>query len=533
MAARADTLRTGDLTMQTLSGLDATFLYLETAQTPMHVGTFCRYALPEPATQPRFSLHRAVTAHIAQRLHLASVFTRKLSPMPLDLGHPSWVQAPEVDLDFHIRKASGRSLTLEKVLERVAVLHTQRLDRDRPLWEFHVFDRVRCPDGSVCGAMYCKIHHATLDGKSGTILSQAIMDLSATPRKVLPHQADVALHQDPQLVERLGALFSNTLAQYAKLIKALPQVTQALGSTLAQRGVGKGSAGPSSKMPIALAPLTDFNIAVGTERSIGTTSLPWDDCHAIARRVEGSFNDIVLWICATALRNYLAQHSRVPRKPLLAAMPVSLRAQGNTEYATQASMTVVNLGTQFANPHKRLQAIMASTHRVKGAMVKLKSLLPTDYPSFLAPWIVGGAAKAAFKTYSATGLSKHLPMPANLVISNVPGPTEPLYLAGARMLSFHPLSIVVHGVALNITVQTYAGRVEFGIVADRQALPQVQDLVDALDAAFAEGCALWLKDASPKTAKPQVAKVTQKRAPQTAAAPLSRKRAAKTAKVKT
>lgn len=531
--------------MQTLSGLDASFLYLETAQTPMHVGTFCRYELPPAPARPAYSLHRAVTAHIAQRLHLAPIFTRKLSPMPLDLGHPVWVQANEVDLDFHIRKVKRGAITLSQALDKVTDLHAQRLDRSRPLWEFHVFDRVRCPDGSVCGALYCKIHHATLDGKSGTILSQAIMDLSATPRAVPPPQAHAEPCEEPKLGQKLGALFSNTWAQYAKLLKALPQATQALGSTVAHRSIRHSGTGLRPQMPLTLAPLTEFNIAVGTERSIGTTSFAWDDCHAMAHAVGGSFNDIVLWICATALRNYLAQHSRIPRKPLLAAMPVSLRTQGNTDYATQASMTVVTLGTQFADPHKRLQAIMASTHRVKGAMVKLKGLLPTDYPSFLAPWIVGGAAKAAFKTYSATGLSKRLPMPANLVISNVPGPTAPLYLAGARMLSFHPLSIVVHGVALNITVQTYAGSVEFGVVADRQALPEADDLVHALEAAFNEGCTLWLAEPpptlkpAPKHAKqtnppqPQVAKVTKKRPSPAPAALHSPKPTGKTAKVKT
>jgi diacylglycerol O-acyltransferase / wax synthase len=517
--------------MQTLSGLDATFLYLETPQTPMHVGTFCRYELP---TLPRYSLHQAVTAHIAQRLQLAPIFTRKLSPMPLDLGHPAWVQASEVDLDFHIRKVKGRSLTLAQAQALVTQLHTQRLDRSRPLWEFHVFDRVRCPDGSVCGAMYAKIHHATLDGKSGTILSQAIMDLSATPREVPPPKAITGIAPDPKLAQKLSAMFSNTWAQYAKLLKALPEAAQAVGSTVARQSVRADSGSPRPKMPLSLAPLTDFNVAVGTERSVGTTSLPWADCDAMAKAVGGSFNDIVLWICATALRNYLAQHDRIPRKPLLAAMPVSLRAQGNTDYATQASMTVVSLGTQFADPRKRLETIMASTHKVKGAMVQLKSLLPTDYPSFLAPWIVGGAAKAAFKTYSATGLSKRLPMVANLVISNVPGPTMPLYLAGARMLSFHPLSIVVHGVALNITVQTYAGSVEFGVVADRQALPQAQDLVSALEAAFEEGRQLWLPTPpKARTTRTPVTKVTQKRSSSATTAVRSRKPRAKTAKVKT
>ena len=207
----------------------------------------------------------------------------------------------------------------------------------------------------------------------------------------------------------------------------------------------------------------------------------------MAKAVGGSFNDIVLWICATALRTYLDQHGGIPKKSLLAAMPISLRADGNQDLNTQASMTVVELGTQFADPMKRLRAIMASTGKVKTAMVDLQGVLPTDYPSLFAPWIVGGIAKAAFKAYSATGLSHRLPMLANLVISNVPGPQAPLYMAGAKMLTNHPMSIVIHGVALNITIQTYAGSVDFGLIADKQAVPQVHDLTDALTQAFAAG----------------------------------------------
>lgn len=233
--------------------------------------------------------------------------------------------------------------------------------------------------------------------------------------------------------------------------------------------------------------MTDFNVAVTRERSFGTVSLPFADCRAMAKAVGGSFNDIVLWLCATALRTYLSQHGGIPKKSLLAAMPISLREDGNQDLNTQASMTVVELGTQYANPMKRLKTIMSSTAKVKTAMLDLKGLLPTDYPSLLAPWIVGGIAKAAFKAYSATGLSHRLPMLANLVISNVPGPQVPLYMAGAKMLTFHPMSIVVHGVALNITIQTYAGSVDFGLIADQQALPQMHELTKALQEAFQAG----------------------------------------------
>lgn len=137
-----------------------------------------------------------------------------------------------------------------------------------------------------------------------------------------------------------------------------------------------------------------------------------------------------------------------------------------------------------------MKAIMASTARVKRAMLDLKGILPTDYPSLLAPWIVGAVSKAAYKAYE-TGLSHRLPMLANLVISNVPGPQVPLYMAGAKMLTFHPLSIVTHGVALNITIQTYADFIDFGVVADRTAVPAIDELTDALTVAFEEGRLLF------------------------------------------
>ncbi len=161
----------------------------------------------------------------------------------------------------------------------------------------------------------------------------------------------------------------------------------------------------------------------------------------------------------------------------------------------------------MADPLQRLAAIQASTHKVKTARSHLKGLIPTDYPSLLAPWVVGGLAKAAYKTYQISGLSHRLPIPANLVISNVPGPQVPLYLAGARLMTFHPLSIVTHGLALNITIQTYAGQVDFGIVTDPNAMPEVQALCDALTQAFEEARTMLV--APPPTELPVLPKVAQ------------------------
>jgi WS/DGAT/MGAT family acyltransferase len=478
--------------MDTLSGLDATFLYLETPETPMHIGSFCLYELP-----PEFkgSWHKAVKSHIARRMHLAPIFQRKLGFMPLDLGHPVWIAAEDIDLDFHIRQVKGKTLTVRQAETVCAELHSQLMDRSQPLWEFHVFEHIQRPDGSLCAAVYSKVHHAALDGQGGAILTHAIMDIHATPRKVPPpHKVSKGAEEHNLGVSAMiGSLFSNSLAQYIRLIKALPHAATALVGTVVKQSISGSGTRKQPKSLLRLAPLTDFNVAITNERTFGTARIPFADCHAMAKAVGGSFNDIVLWICATALRSYLGQHSNIPKKSMLAAMPISLRENGNTDLNTQASMTVVELGTQYVNPLKRLQAIMTSSAKIKTARHDLKGLIPTDYPSLLAPWIVGGVAKAAFKVYRASGLTHRLPMMTNLVISNVPGPQVPLYMAGAKILTYHPMSIVLHGIALNITIQTYAGYVDFGVIADKKAVPHVHDLTDALVQAFDQGRQLFVQ----------------------------------------
>ncbi len=490
--------------MKTLSGLDATFLYLETPETPMHVGSLNLYELPRGF---KGSFHKAVQRHIAGRMHLAPIFTRRLAFMPFDLGHPIWVEADEVDLDFHIRKVPDKQLTVRQVQAMAAKLHGKLIDREHPLWEFYVFDSIKPPPGmAVEGKLvgfYSKIHHAALDGKGGTVLANAVLDLSATPREVAPPDPTRKRHTagDLKIGEMIGAIFSNSLAQYAKLARSLPTAASSLGGAVARqslRGGDKGVASLRPRSPIGLAPKTVFNVGITRDRAFATASIPFAESRAMAKAVGGTFNDIVLWICSTALRNYLLKHATLPKKPLIAAMPVSLREEGNKELNNQASITVVDLGTHLANPMKRMHAILASTAKVKQALVNLKSVLPTDYPSLLAPWLVGGAGKLAFKTYGRAGVAERLPSIANVAISNVPGPQVPLYLAGARMLTFHPLSIVMHGLALNITIQTYAGSVDFGVIADKKAVPHLQDLADALTAAFHEAQGLFVPSAPRK-----------------------------------
>ena len=247
--------------MKSLSGLDATFLYLETPETPMHVGSFHLYELPKGY---RGSFHRAVKQHIAGRIHLAPVFSRRLALMPLNLGHPIWVEADKVDLDFHVRKVPGGQLTVKQAEAMAAKLHGQLIDRQFPLWEFHVFDNIKPPAGMAVegklAALYSKIHHAALDGKGGTVLANALLDLSATPRAVAP--ADTSRKGrtagDLKVGEMIGAVFSNSLAQYAKLARSLPSAATSLGAMARQSITGgeKGLASLRAKSPIQLAPRT-------------------------------------------------------------------------------------------------------------------------------------------------------------------------------------------------------------------------------------------------------------------------------------
>jgi WS/DGAT/MGAT family acyltransferase len=272
------------------------------------------------------------------------------------------------------------------------------------------------------------------------------------------------------------------------------------------------------KSPVGLAPRTVFNAGITRDRVFATAAVPFAECRAMAKTVGGSFNDVVLWLCATALRDYLAKHDHVPKKPLVAAMPVSLREESNKELNNQASISLVELGTQHADPVKRMNAIMQSTAKVKSALANLKQVLPTDYPSLMAPWLVGGAGKALFKTYGRSGIVEKLPALANLAISNVPGPQVPLYLAGARMRTFHPISIILHGMALNITVQTYAGSVDFGVVGCPQAVPHVHDLAAALEKAFVQAKALFEPAPPQPVRKPAAKKRRTAKQPQALAA---------------
>ena len=475
--------------MNHLSGLDATFLYMETPETPMHVGGLNIFELP-PSYEGDFLDN--LRAHITQRMHLAPVFQRKLVNMPFELANPIWVADEDVDMEYHIRSTvlpkPGNRAQLDKLVGR---LHSSLLDRSRPLWEFYVIEGIETPADAPPGtrhvAFYSKVHHAAVDGEAGVALAHAIMDLSATPRAVRParQRRNAAGADTYGIAELTSGGLKNSAIQTIKLAKTLPTLARSVYQMLRPPKVADEASGTAlqEKAPTTwFGPRTPINVSITNQRVFSSLSLPLAEIKYISKGHGVTLNDVVLAICSGALRRYLRDLDCVPTAPLLAAVPVSLRAEGNTEMNTQASMMRISLASTIDDPLERLKAIRASSAAAKATTASMKSVLPTDFPSLGAPWLISGMASL----FGRSKLANKMPPVANVAISNVPGPKVALYMAGAKMLTYYPVSIAVHSMALNVTVQSYNGALDFGLIACRKAMPDLPELAAYMRAAHLE-----------------------------------------------
>lgn len=474
--------------MKHLSGLDASFLHLETPEMPMHIGGLILLDLPAGA-QGEFL--DAVKAHISQRMHLASVFTKKLALMPFDIANPVWVDDDDVDLDYHIRQIRlPKPGTMEQLEKYVGRLHSSLLDRSRPLWEFYVFDGLQ----SGQAAFYSKIHHAALDGQGAIVLAQALLDVTPTPRAVEPPPAHEKAPYEPLVSEMLSATARNTFAQCMKLVKGLPSGVKAVAGLLAPAKDENGKRHYGWPKGFSMAPRTPLNVSITNQRVFATVTVPLVQAQEVASAFGATLNDAVLGICSGAMRRYLDSKGALPAKSLVAALPISLRAAGNTDLNNQVSMMLLKLSSQVADPKKRMRAIVKASSAMKQTLAGVKAIMPTDFPSLGVPWLMS----ALVALYGRSRLADLLPPIANVCISNVPGSRVPLYLAGARMTTNFPVSIITHGVALNITVQSYNGALDFGVVACRRAMPDVSFFAECMRGAHQELLAL-ARAAAPAT----------------------------------
>ena len=455
--------------MRHLSVVDGAFLHLESPEMPMHVGSL---ALFEPPANPQNSWYDALKTHVMGRMHLAPVFTRKLALMPFDLANPVWIHDDDIDIDYHIRylvlNKPGTMVQLEALAAR---LHSSLLDRSRPLWEFYVIDGLA--DGRV--GFYSKVHHAAVDGQAAVAMANSVFDIAPEPRRVKPPRPARSNRYQLGVAELLGAALSNQVQQAVQFAKLVPPLgaaaLQAAKDALANRREKPADSNVKAASKFKLAPATPFNTSITNQRAFAGVSLPLGEVKQMGKLLGASINDMVLWLCSTALREYLAESRELPGKSLVAGVPISLRAEGDSSSNNQVSGTVIDLATQVKDPVERLRMIMAGTKAMKQQMGAFGSLIPTDFPSLGSPWLLSGLASL----YGRSRIADKLRI-ANVVISNVPGPQVPLYLAGAKMVGNYPLSIVVHGIALNITVQSYMGQLDFGLIACRRAMRDVDQL---------------------------------------------------------
>ena len=499
-----------------LSSMDASFLYLETPEMPMHVGSMAIFRLPDGYKGDFFEDFKAM---IASRMHVAPILKARLEKAPLDIDHPSWVEDDQFDIDRHIFRASLPAPRDRATLERiVGWMHAKLLNRARPLWEFYVFEGMK--DNEI--GLYSKMHHACIDGGAGAALTNMIYDLTPVPREVEPPAERAKVSQEPRDIAAnlldsyqqlwrepfnasaaaksielprsgksdLGSiLFDNAMFQIENAIKFAGNVPTLLKSV--SDVVGK-IADPKSRESLAgmMSPPTLLNKQISSERSFAGVSIPLSRAKAVAKAANGKLNDVVLAISSGVVRRYLVERGALPTKSMTAAVPISLREEGNTDSNNQVFGMICAIATNVEDPRTRLETIIAQSTKSKEISHPLRALMPqVQNVSMLgAPIMVQILALL----YSRTNLSDVLPPTANITVSNVPGPRQTLYAAGAELLHIFPVSISTHGLALNITVQSYRDQLDFGFIAGANIVPHVQVLCDmvpdefaALEAAFA------------------------------------------------
>ncbi|MEL6948049.1 MAG: wax ester/triacylglycerol synthase family O-acyltransferase [Pseudomonadota bacterium] len=461
--------------MKQLSGMDAVFLYMESEATPMHVAGLTLYDPPEGFTG---SFHTHFTEFFKGRLHLIPIFNKKLARTVMQLDHPGWVDVDDVDLDYHIQSLHlPKPGTFQQLQEAVAKLHENRLDRKKPLWQFTIIEGLE--DGRY--AMYSKVHHAAIDGGAGMVITQALYDLGPVPRQVEPPKPKVTKRK-PTVGERavLGMhdMATNVVRQQLRFAEAVPKTMAQMADLAVAAMKRPGSVGLVS----LLAPKTPFNSTITKERSFAARSISLMDVKMISKATGAKVNDIVMAISGGALRAYLDGKRKLPDAPLVAFVPISLREAGNTDLNNQVFGMNCALATNYGDPLKRLSVIQRESGQTKDVAGSVKDIAPQDYTMVGAPLVLPGL----MELYGQARLADVMPHVVNLTISNTAGPPFPMYCAGAKVAALYPVSIPVHGVGLNITVQSYRDKMDFGITAGTAALPDVDHFADLLVASFEE-----------------------------------------------
>jgi WS/DGAT/MGAT family acyltransferase len=476
-----------------LSGLDASFLYLETGAQFGHVSSLSIYERPDdPDYEPLSSWRH----QIERRLHLLEPLRRKLRNVPFSLDHPFWVDDPDFDLDFHVRHtAVAPPGSDHQIAELVARIVGRPLDRRRPLWESYVIEGL--PDDRF--GILTKVHHATIDGAAGAELLVLMLDGDVEGDEIEPPESawvPTPVPSDTEVLARAAASLVRkparavvlatrtarelgTATRNPVLVSAANQVRDSLrgpvgalfniGRTRAPEGQ---SVGP---LPTSGAPRTPFNAAITAHRRFAYGSTSLDAVKGIKNVLGATVNDVVMAVCAGGLRTWLLAHDALPDKPLLAMVPVSIRTGEETEkWTNRVSGIVAAIPTDEPDPVRRVELVHEAMVGAKDLFDAVPADALTDFAQFPPPAVFARAMR------TATRLTTRFALPVNVVISNVPGPRTPLYTAGARLQHYYPVSTIVDGQGLNITVQSYLDTLDFGLIACRELVPDLWTMLDAI-----------------------------------------------------
>lgn len=471
-----------------LSALDAQFLNAETGTTPLHVGGL---TLLDPSGTPGGQLTvDAIRDVLRSRLHLIAPLRWRLRTVPFGLDLPYWDDTIDPDLGYHIRAvelpAPG---TTQQLCDLVSNLSARPLDRSRPLWEFYLISGLE--DGKQ--ALYSKIHHAVIDGVSGAEVMAAVMDVTPQTFQVPPPAGAAIQHAAPGRAAMLTRGARQSVLAPVKTVRHARRIMPHLldipglgaipGATRAAHAASRLLRRAEDDAPRpGTPPKVVFNERITPERAFTFASADLDDVKAIKNALGLTVNDVVMSVCTAALRQWLLDHDALPAEPIIAGMPVSVRTpeqQGTG--GNQISFMPTVLPTHEADAQRRLQLLRSALDASKRRFASAPPSLLHDVTALIPQLLDGIITRTVFRAATA------VVAPFNLLISNVPGPQLPLYVAGARVLANYPVSVIsdVSG-ALNITVMSYDGHLDFGIIACPSVIPDVDTFSKYITASLDE-----------------------------------------------
>jgi diacylglycerol O-acyltransferase / wax synthase len=457
--------------MQRLSGLDASFLYLETAAQPLHV---CSILELDTATVPGGYTFDRLRDELAMRIKAMPEFREKLADSRFNPDHPVWVEDNDFDVQRHLHRiglpAPGGRAELAEICGHIASLP---LDRTRPLWEMWVIENVAGTDAHAGGklALLTKVHHAAVDGVTGANLMSTLC--STEPDAPPPDPVEGAGHASELEIAVNGAIKFAT--RPLKLVNMLPSTVSTVIDTARRATKGLTMAAPFA------APKTPFNANVTGHRNISFAELDLSDIKTVRAHFGVKVNDVVMALVSGVLRRYLLDHDELPESSLVAMIPVSVHDKSDRPGRNQVSGMFSSLHTNIEDPAERLMAISSANSLAKQHSSAIGATLLQDWSQFAAPAVFG----IAMRVYARSNLSAAVPV-HNLVVSNVPGPQIPLYLLGCEVKAMYPLGPIFHGSGLNITVMSLNGKLDVGIISCPELLPDLWDMADDFAIELAE-----------------------------------------------